>query len=64
MATKHQNGMVTTYAHCSRLLVSAGEKVHKGQNIALVGNTGNSTGAHCHFEVEVNGSLRNPRNYF
>ena len=60
----HQNGMVTTYAHCSRLLVSAGEKVHKGQNIALVGNTGNSTGAHCHFEVEVNGSLRNPRNYF
>ena len=60
----HQNGMVTTYAHCSRLLVSVGDKVHRGQNIALVGNTGNSTGAHCHFEVEVNGSLRNPRNYF
>lgn len=60
----HQNGMVTTYAHCSRLLVSAGTKVHKGQTIALVGNTGNSTGAHCHFEVEVNGSLQNPRNYF
>lgn len=60
----HQNGMVTTYAHCSRLLVSVGDKVHRGQNIALVGNTGNSTGAHCHFEVEVNGSLKNPRSYF
>lgn len=60
----HKNGMVTTYAHCSRLLVSEGDKVYKGENIALVGNTGNSTGAHCHFEVEVDGSLKNPRNYF
>lgn len=59
----HQNGMVTTYAHCSELLVSAGQKVGQGQQIARVGNTGNSTGAHCHFEVEVNGVLKNPASY-
>ncbi len=59
----HQNGMITTYAHCSRLIASVGDKVYKGEKIALVGNTGNSTGAHCHFEVEVNGELKNPRDY-
>lgn len=59
----HQNGMVTTYAHCSALLVSAGDRVGQGELIARVGNTGNSTGAHCHFEVEVNGVLQNPANY-
>lgn len=59
----HQNGMVTVYAHCSELLVSVGDKVGKGQQIAKVGNTGNSTGAHCHFEVEVNGALQNPAKY-
>ena len=55
--------MVTTYAHCSALLVSAGDRVGQGELIARVGNTGNSTGAHCHFEVEVNGVLQNPANY-
>lgn len=60
----HQNGMVTTYAHASQLCVGVGDKVYQGQIIAKVGNTGNSYGAHCHFEVEVNGSLQNPRNYF
>ncbi len=59
----HKNGMITTYAHCSRLIASVGDKVYKGEKIALVGNTGNSTGAHCHFEVEVNGQLKNPRDY-
>lgn len=59
----HQNGMITVYAHCSELLVNVGDKVAKGQQIAKVGNTGNSTGAHCHFEVEVNGVLQNPANY-
>lgn len=59
----HQNGMITTYAHCSALLVHVGQKVAQGEQIARVGSTGNSTGAHCHFEVEVNGVLKNPANY-
>lgn len=59
----HGNGMTTLYGHCSALYVSAGDKVYQGQNIAAVGNTGNSTGPHCHFEVKVNGSNVNPSNY-
>lgn len=59
----HENGRVTRYGHCSRLLVSAGDKVYQGQNIALVGNTGNSFGSHLHFEVIIDGSANNPRNF-
>ena len=59
----HGNGMSTLYAHASKLLVEAGQKVEKGQPIALIGSTGNSTGAHCHFEVIVNGTKVNPLNY-
>lgn len=53
----------TLYAHCSQLNVSAGNKVYQGQVIALVGNTGRSTGPHCHFEVLINGKNVNPANY-
>lgn len=59
----HENGMKTLYGHCSSLLVSEGEAVAKGQAIARVGSTGYSTGAHCHFEVIVNGTYQNPLNY-
>ena len=59
----HDNGTQTYYAHNSSLLVSAGDKVYKGQAIAKAGSTGRSTGTHCHFEVRVNGTAVNPLNY-
>jgi len=59
----HGNGVETYYAHCSKLYVSAGQKVNQGDIIAAVGNTGNSTGPHLHLEVRVNGVAYNPQNY-
>ena len=59
----HGNGVVTYYGHNSRLLVSVGQHVYKGQQIAKMGSTGNSTGNHCHFEIRVNGVAKNPLNY-
>ena len=59
----HDNGTQTYYGHNSSLLVSAGQKVSKGQAIARAGSTGRSTGTHCHFEVRVRGSAVNPLNY-
>lgn len=60
---RHSNGLVTYYAHCSKLLVKAGQHVERGQHIAEVGSTGNSTGPHLHFEVRRSGSPVNPRGY-
>lgn len=60
----HGYGYETLYAHNSRVLVRAGEKVKRGQTIALVGNTGKSTGPHCHYEVWKNGVKIDPVNYF
>ena len=59
----HGNGIQTYYAHCSSLLVSAGQSVSQGQVIARVGSTGNSTGPHLHFEIRKNGTTLNPQNY-
>ncbi|MBP3415117.1 MAG: M23 family metallopeptidase [Clostridia bacterium] len=60
----HSNGYTTLYAHCSAVMVSAGQRVSKGQAIAKVGNSGNSTGPHLHFEIRKNGSATNPMNYY
>lgn len=60
----HGGGYVTLYAHNSKLLVSKGDTVKRGQVIAKAGSTGNSTGPHIHFEVMVNGVCQNPTKYF
>ncbi|MFR0941735.1 MAG: M23 family metallopeptidase [Butyricicoccus sp.] len=59
----HQNGFKTLYGHNSQLLVSVGDVVGKGDKIALSGNTGNSTGPHLHFEVQVNDEKVDPTQY-
>ena len=59
----HGGGVSTLYGHSSKVLVSTGQSVSRGQRIANVGSTGRSTGPHCHFEVRINGSRVNPTPY-
>ena len=59
----HGNGISTLYGHTSKILVTSGQRVSKGQPIALIGSTGDSTGAHLHFEVIKNGQKVNPLLY-
>ena len=59
----HGNGYVTYYGHNSSLLVSVGEHVHKGQQVARMGSTGISSGNHCDFRIQLNGTFLNPLNY-
>ena len=59
----HGNGIETWYAHTSKMYVTVGQKVTAGDVIAAVGSTGNSTGAHLHLEIRINGQHVNPQNY-
>ncbi|MBE7024476.1 MAG: hypothetical protein E7408_00270 [Ruminococcaceae bacterium] len=60
----HGAGVQTLYGHCCVLLVESGQSVSRGQQIALVGSTGVSTGPHLHFEVLINGEYTDPMGYF
>ena len=60
---EHIDGTQTLYCHCSEILVDEGTVIRAGETIALVGNTGWSTGPHLHFEIQRNGSTVDPLNY-
>ena len=59
----HGNGFHTLYAHLSQILVRCGQNVAQGSTIAYSGSTGNSTGAHLHFEIRYMGAFVNPHDY-
>lgn len=59
----HGEGVQSRYAHASKILVTVGQQVQPGENVILVGATGNATGPHLHFEVLVDGETQDPRGY-
>lgn len=59
----HGNGMETLYGHHQKLLVSAGQRISRGQPVGMCGSTGHSTGTHLHFEVIIGGKRVNPLEY-
>ena len=60
----HGGGYSTRYGHASKIIVSTGDVVKKGQVIGYVGSTGDSSGPHLHFEIRVNGVAQNPMKWF
>jgi murein DD-endopeptidase MepM/ murein hydrolase activator NlpD len=63
LAIDHGDGMVTLYAHCSKVYIRSGQTVQQGDVIAAVGSTGRSTGNHLHLEVRIGGKKVNPRQF-
>lgn len=59
----HKNGFQTVYGHMKKLIAKKGQIVEKGEQIGVMGSTGHSTGTHLHFEVHLNGKLKNPLSY-
>ena len=59
----HGGGVQTLYAHCSKLYVSPGQQVSKGEQIGAIGRTGNASGPHVHFEIRINGTPVNAAPY-
>jgi murein DD-endopeptidase MepM/ murein hydrolase activator NlpD len=60
---RHENGYLTRYGHCSQILASIGDRVNRGQTIALVGNTGRSTAPHVHYEIMKYGKYVDPMDF-
>ncbi len=60
---EHDNHFITVYAHNEANLVRENDFVKQGQPIATIGNSGNSSGPHLHFEIRLHGKAQNPRNY-
>lgn len=63
LTVQHENGFSTLYAHCSRITASSGQQIRLGDPIAEVGKTGQTTGAHLHFELLANNTYLNPIYY-
>jgi murein DD-endopeptidase MepM/ murein hydrolase activator NlpD len=63
LVVNHGHGLVTRYAHLDKVMVKKGQAVERGQEIALVGNTGRTTGPHLHYEVHLHGVPVNPLRY-
>jgi murein DD-endopeptidase MepM/ murein hydrolase activator NlpD len=59
----HGHGMVTRFGHIYKIVVKRGQTIKRGDTIALMGNTGRSTGPHVHYEVHLNGIPVNPEKY-
>jgi murein DD-endopeptidase MepM/ murein hydrolase activator NlpD len=63
VTVNHGYGFQTKYGHLSKVLVSKGQSIKRGQEIALMGNSGRSTGSHLHYEIQINGVPANPERY-